>query len=139
MAGVPQEVTVKRVAWSGSVGNHLALIRDWPSTLSPAWFAHEIDCERIIALGLLVEGRHVATAFYQVDDGGAVPEFVIFGAAGRLKGADLIATVYPVLEGVARGLGCSSVRLETARRGLGRKMVNLGFRPEGMVMRKGLI
>jgi len=138
MAGVPQEVTIKRVGWCGRVGKHLASIRDWPPNLSVAWFEGEIECERIIALGLFAGKVHVATAFYQVDDAGVAPEFVIYGAAGRLKGADLVATVYPVLEGIARDLYCVSMRFETARRGLGRKMVKLGFRPEGMVMRKVL-
>lgn len=138
MAGVPQTVTVERVGWSERVGKHLELIRDWPPNLSLAWFEHEIECERIVGLGVFADDRHVATAFYQVDDGGVVSEFVIFGFAGRLKGADLVMTVYPVLEGIARDLRCPSIRFETARRGLGRKMVKCGFQPVAMVFRKGL-
>jgi hypothetical protein len=65
-------------------------------------------------------------------------EAVIVGAAGQVMGCDLVATIMPELETIARKAGCTSISFQTRRRGLIAKAAKQGYREASKTLRKAL-
>lgn len=112
----------------------------YPPHQTRAWYRGRLAAGEVVALGVFLPGGADvrAVTLYRLEQGDWGQELVILATAGRIPGVDLVATVWPVLESVARACGCGSVRFETARRGLVAKMAARGFRPGPLIMRKVL-
>lgn len=64
------------------------------------------------------------------------PEVLIIAARGRLKAADLVASLLPTIE--QQSQGARALTVHTKRRGLVAKLAGHGFRLDGFILRKGL-
>lgn len=65
-------------------------------------------------------------------------EAVIVGAAGQVEGCDLVNTIMPELEKIAKNAGCNSMSFQTRRRGLVAKVAKLGYREASKTLRKAI-
>ena len=63
-------------------------------------------------------------------------ELVIVAATGRLPGVPLTRCVLPVIEALAAGGGCSSVRVHSIRPGMLKALARQGYNPSEIVYRK---
>jgi hypothetical protein len=99
------------------------------------------------ALALVADQVQAGIAqVFTVDDGGGIvgafvlrvegSEGVIVAAAGHLEGVELLPLLLPQIE--ARFVGCSAVRVHTARPGLAKVMAGFGYQGQEIVLRKGL-
>lgn len=89
---------------------------------------------RLFAVRL--EGRAVGYALLSVDVQQYGAEGVIEAAAGRLPGVDMTADLLPLFEAQFRGV--KAIRLQTARRGMVRKLERQGYEKTHYVMRKAV-
>lgn len=64
------------------------------------------------------------------------PEVIVIAAAGRMRGADLIASLLPTIEQQSQGAQCLTVH--TKRRGMVAKLAAYGFRLDGFILHKRL-
>lgn len=94
----------------------------------------QVDCEAAQLFTLHSAGDMVAAFVLRIDRIGGRNEGVVVAAAGRVPGVDLTALMMPVIEKMFEG--CQSVRVHTARPGLGRKLVGMGYRVAELVLRK---
>lgn len=76
---------------------------------------------------------HYALGVRQYENG---PEVIIIAARGKLKAADLIASLLPTIE--QQSQGARALTVHTKRRGLVAKLAGHGFRLDGFILRKGL-
>lgn len=129
-------IELKRVEWSDQVRDHLNMVKHWPDHVTCKWFQDEIEAERILALGVFQDGRHVGTAIYDFENGDQGSELVIKAAGGHLQGGDLVATVLPAFERLAMQADCVSVGFQTRRQGLVKKTVLMGYEFGEVTMRK---
>lgn len=136
MAGTSQ-VELRRVAWSDDLAAFLGAIPPQPH-VSPAFYRAELDDDAMVATGVFADGELIGAAIHRFEDGDQGTEMVVVMAAGHLPGVDLVETILPALEGLARDVGCVSVRFHTLRKGLMQKAARLGYVPGELVMRKGL-
>jgi hypothetical protein len=102
--------------------------------LSVAELLAAASCFEVIA----ENGSRVGAYAVQVVDHDNGREAVVIAAAGRLPGADLTASILPVLAEQARGAGCAALTIYTRRRGLLAKLRAQGFGLGGYIMRKTL-
>ena len=131
-------VTVKRVEWSPVAAAHLDRIRDDLPHQSVHYFAARVEAGDAIALGVFSGPSQVMTVLVEIEGGDAGAELVVVAAGGDLPGADLTATIVPVLARIARESGCATLRIQTERMGLARKLAGLGFHPAGLLMRRAV-
>lgn len=102
--------------------------------LSVAELLRGSECFEVIA----ETGRRVGAYAVQVSSHDNGREAVIVAAVGNLPGADLTATIVPVLAEQARAAGCRALTIYTRRRGLLAKLRAQGFGLGGYIMRKKL-
>jgi len=130
-------LTLRREKWSPAAARDLAVIDLGPaSTISEAWFVRQVGTGDLALVAGYVKGRRIGTLLYRVDEGDLAAEFVIVHAAGRLSGVDLMASLTPYFEGLARRMGCISIRAHVERRGMVAKLKGVGWHPSEIVMRK---
>lgn len=132
MAHDSQKLTIKPGAWGPEAERLL------PLALQHASLA-EIrgQVENGARLFYVKQGAATVAAFVlRVDHTADGSEGVIVAAAGRLKGADLMASCMPAIESLF--IGCKSIRYHTARPAVARKMAMLGYMPSEIVCTKKL-
>lgn len=71
-----------------------------------------------------------------VHDAGGV--LWVRAAGGNLPGADLTATILPLIENQGRAAGARQVAMQTRRRGLVAKLERQGYHVAGYILRKNL-
>lgn len=94
----------------------------------------QTDCCAAQLFKLVQGGEMVAAFVLRIDRIGGRDEGVVVAAAGRVAGVDLTAVMMPFIEGMFHG--CKSVRVHTARTGLGKKLVAMGYRVSEIIFRK---
>lgn len=81
-------------------------------------------------------GRMVGAFALDLVEAPGGPEGVIVGAAGHVAGLDLIGLLHDHI--IARFEDCAAVRAHTRRPGLARRLASLGWRTDGLILRKTL-
>lgn len=82
------------------------------------------------------DGALIGAYMLRIDQTASGAQGVIIAASGHLDGLDLLDTVYPAIEGQLEAAGCTSVRVHTARPGIGRMMMRRGFGAFEIVLTK---
>lgn len=97
-----------------------------------------------------VDCLHEATFYRVLDDGQPVAFYVLRARGGRrgvvaevvlahgAAGFDLVVEVLPLIEQQCRRGGCDSVRIETRRAGLMKKLERAGYKQASVILTKGL-
>lgn len=98
------------------------------------WYAGEVQAGRLHAYGVFSEGARVGTVAVRRE--GA--EMVLVAAQGRVPGGRGVADVLPVIEGLAKGMGCRSMRAHETLPAMVRLMERAGYRQSEIVMRKAI-
>lgn len=129
-------ITVKRVGWSPMAAAALEnSVRRAP-------------CFTVDDYKRLVEGDPINTGLYRVSQGERFAGFVILrvehfaggaegvilAASGSAEGTDLTSALMPHLESMFKGIKC--FRVDTARRGLVKKLAAQGYEVTHYVLRK---
>ncbi len=132
-----KEIGLQRVGWDESFDDLFAGL-SFPPHESIETLRNGVETGRIGALGAFDFVHCIAASLYRFEDGDLGTEMVILATAGRVPGGDLIATVLPVLEVMARAAGAGSIRFHTERDGLVKKMASHGYGFSEVIMRKVL-
>ncbi len=97
------------------------------------WYEKEVRGGRLAAFSVFADLMRVATVLVRREE----DELVLVAGAGRAD-FDLCAATFPLLEAMAIGLGCSSMRLHTRRGGMIEKASRQGWDLTEYVMRKAV-
>ena len=91
-------------------------------------------------LDVFEAGLKVGWTVYKICENEDGLEFLSVASYGKsLDGNDLSRAIIPILEGMAKQLGCKSIRLHTLRPGLVKKLSeNMGWFVSEFVMRKAI-
>jgi hypothetical protein len=131
-------LTLRAVSWSQDAESALARAQAL-STGSAAPLRALVESGQAALLAACARDLPVLYLVMRVEDQARGREGVVLAAAGGLKGHDLTRALLPQLERLFASVGCASVRIQTARRGLMRKLAALGYAPTPhVVFRKAL-
>lgn len=96
-----------------------------------AWVGRQVERGEAKLFRVFDADRRLVSAYVlRVDE----DEGVIVAAAGKWKGGSLLQTVLPYIE--RQFIGVKAIRMHTARPGLCRQLVKMGYAPQEIVMRK---
>ena len=138
MAGPEKELILQRVPWSATAADHLRDLPGMAPHVSVDHYAAMVETGHAFLMGGFVGGKHLASAVIGFEEGDMGTECVVYAAAGRVPGVDLLATVLPAIEGIAMAAGGLSIRWHTIRKGLIARTLPAGYRAAEIVMRKEL-
>ena len=96
----------------------------------------QVECGAALLFDGRRAGKRICAFVLRIDELAAGPQGVIVAAAGDGEGVNLTDSVLPVIERMF--IGCTSVRIHTARRGLAKKLLQRGYAFEEIVLTKGL-
>lgn len=138
--GIDQKAALifRRIEWSAEAADHLRGVASMAPHVSVDHYADMIDTGAAVLFGAFIDGEHVASAVAGFEDGDLGSEFVIYGAAGKAPGIDLIVTILPAFEAIARSGGAVSIRFHTVRKGLIARTLPAGYEAAEIIMRKVL-
>jgi hypothetical protein len=117
------------------------IARLMPAFTGKAAFERDITADQLGGIGTLlgvVKNNEIVLTIGMTKRHfhGGIVEAVIVGAAGQLEGCDLVATIMPELEKIAKAAGCNRLSFQTKRRGLIAKAAKLGYRETFKTLRK---
>ncbi len=146
MAAAEIQLSAKHIRWDDIAREALSNPRVSPGDdpiMAADWYEREVTEGRLHLMRYSDgEGRPVAHVAWWIDPNSATPEggaeFVIAGAVSALPSIDLVGALLPGLEGMARAMGCVSIRFHTIRDGLVKKVENMGWERSEIVMRRAL-
>ncbi len=118
----PEALDALRPAERADTSGGLQRVEDWARQGE----LFEIDIDDVTVM------RYVLTV--RQHSGGR--EGIIIAAAGRAPGVDLTEAAIPLIESTFAQAGCAVVALCTRRMGLVKKLARLGYRVDGVILRK---
>ncbi len=134
-----QTLILRPMAWGEEAALFLTRIGATDPTISLEWFHRQVETDNLMIEGVWADEELIGAIFWRVETGDRGQEFVIVAASGELPGVDLIRSVLPTFETMARRAGTAFIRVHTARPGLVRRLGSMGYRPEEVVLRKAVV
>jgi hypothetical protein len=128
---------IREQVWTRELAEALLPLCDEFTPLS--WYEDGVRSGRLATMtGLDETARRVGAVLWRIDFYKEKKCFVVVAAVGWHPVFDLIGSVLPALEEMARGHGCEGFRFHTRRPGLARIAVLNGYAPVEYVFRKAL-
>jgi hypothetical protein len=131
---LPDRIELRQVQWGAA---EIAELRDAVSarfdTTAGLYGPAECAARGGVLFEVLADGERVGLYALDVNRYPHGVEGVVAFATGRAS-FDLTRRVLPLIE--RQFVGCDVVRVDTRRRGLAAKLASLGYRFDGLIMRK---
>lgn len=132
------EITLQPVAWCDALASLLSPLAERDALYGADALRADVESGRVQVFGGFYREKMIGAVALRIDALAGGRELVIMNAAHRVKGGDLTAAVMPYLETVAEAAGCVSMRVHSARKGMGRHLQGYGFNPIETVFRKAV-
>lgn len=121
--------------WSDDIAAELSAVASEVAPLD--WWRREIERGAWHLLHVAINGRRVGCVVYRIDKQPIGYELVVVGAYGR-DDRPLTPRILPLLEAMAKAMGCVSSRIHTRRLGLVAVLKEQGYERAEWVMRRML-